>query len=356
MSSYEQSAAFDVPDGIETKDESAPVLEVDGLEKYFSRDAGWVSSLLGEKPEYVKAVDGVSFDLEEGEILSVVGESGCGKTTLGKSILRLLEPTGGAVRLHGTDITELSKSDLRKARRDIQLIYQDPFQSLNPKKTIRKLVRQPLDIHSLGTRNEREDRIIEALEDVGLTPAADYLDRYPEELSGGQLQRVAFARSLVLDPDFVVADEPTSMLDASVRARVLDLMERLRDERGLTFLVITHDLSVARYLSDRIGVMYLGRLVEMGDADGVLSDPKHPYAKALIDSIPSPDPRIPFQPSDIEGDVPDPIDLPSGCRFRDRCPIATEHCATTEPEWRDVPSEDNFERYVECHEVEPTQP
>lgn len=328
-----------------------PLLEVTGLHKHFSQSSGWIGALLGEnKP--VRAVDGVDISLDRGEILSIVGESGCGKTTLGKSLLRLIEPTSGAIKFRGTDITELSDEEMREYRREMQIVFQDPFESLNPKKTVKQLVRQPLDIHGIP-QSESETRVIDALEDVGLSPVTDFLDRYPEEMSGGQLQRVSFARSLVLEPSFVVADEPTSMLDASIRARVLDLMERLREERGLSFLVITHDLSVARYLSDRVGVMYLGRLVEVGDADDMIMDPKHPYSKTLTESIPSPTPYGEFDPVDIDGEVPDPIDVPSGCRFHPRCPVATEDCKRVEPQWRTVPTNGEATRHVECHEVEP---
>ncbi|MFC5134813.1 MULTISPECIES: ABC transporter ATP-binding protein [Haloferacaceae] len=331
--------------------ETETLLEIKDLEKHFSQSTGWVGSLLG-KDKAVRAVDGVSLSLDRGEIVSIVGESGCGKTTLGKSLLRLIEPTAGSIEFHGTDITELPDDEMRDLRKEMQIVFQDPFQSLNPKKTVRQLVRQPLEIHGMS-RTEAEARVVDALEDVGLSPVSDFLDRYPEEMSGGQLQRVSFARSLVLEPSFVVADEPTSMLDTSIRARVLDLMEELRNERDLSFLVITHDLSVARYLSDRVGVMYLGRLVEIGDADEMIMDPKHPYSKALIESIPSPTPYEEFDPADIEGEVPDPIDVPSGCRFHPRCPVATEECKRIEPEWRMVPTEGDASRYVECHEVDP---
>ena len=328
-----------------------PLLEVTGLQKHFTQSSGWIGALLG-RDNPVRAVDGVDFSIGQGEIVSIVGESGCGKTTLGKSLLRLIEPSAGAIKFRNSDITELSDEEMREYRKEMQIVFQDPFQSLNPKKTVRQLVRQPLDIHDIP-RSEAETRVVEALEDVGLSPVADFLDRYPEEMSGGQLQRVSFARSLVLEPSFVVADEPTSMLDASIRARVLDLMEKLREERGLSFLVITHDLSVARYLSDRVGVMYLGRLVEIGNADDMIMDPKHPYSEALIESIPSPTPHEDFDPADIEGEVPDPIDIPSGCRFHPRCPIATEDCKRVEPEWRTVPTDGEDTRHVECHEVDP---
>lgn len=332
----------------------SPLLRVKNLEKHFERSGGWINSLFGES-ERVRAVDDVSFDIQRGEILSVVGESGCGKTTLGKTLLRLLEPTSGAIEFEGEDITGYSGEKLRDLRQEMQIIYQDPHQSLNPKKTVRQLIRQPLAIHEIGTRDEQHAKIRETLEDVGLAPVDDFIDRYPEELSGGQLQRVAFARALVLDPSFIVADEPTSMLDASIRARVLDLMDRLRHEQNLSFFVITHDISSARYLSDRIGVMYLGRIVELGSAGGIVSDGKHPYTKALVQSIPRPDPQIPFESADIEGDIPDPVDIPSGCRFHPRCPIAKDHCAEVVPEWRSVSSADGTEREVACHEVEPKQ-
>jgi oligopeptide/dipeptide ABC transporter ATP-binding protein len=331
-----------------------PILEIRNLEKHFVKSTGWIESFFADEKR-VRAVDGVSLSIEEGEIFSVVGESGCGKTTLGKTLLRVIEPTAGEIRFKGTDLASLSGSEMQEMRQHLQIVYQDPFEALNPKRTVRGLLRQPMEIHGITDDEEQDDRIHRALEDVNLLPAADFLDRYPEELSGGQLQRVLFARALVLDPEFIVADEPSSMLDASVRARVLDLIDELREERNISFFIITHDIGAARYLSDRIGVMYLGRLVEMGAADGIVDDPKHPYSKALIDSIPSPDPREPLGSSGIGSEVPEPVDLPSGCRFHPRCPIATEHCTEVDPEWREVPSADDAVRMTECHEVEPKQ-
>jgi len=337
-----------------TETSEEPILEIRNLEKHYVKSTGWLESLFADE-ERVRAVDGVSLSIEEGEIFSVVGESGCGKTTLGKTLLRVIEPTAGEIRFKGTDLASLSGSEMQEMRQHLQIVYQDPFEALNPKRTVRGLLRQPMEIHGITDDEEQDDRIHRALEDVNLLPAADFLDRYPEELSGGQLQRVLFARALVLDPEFIVADEPSSMLDASVRARVLDLIDELREERNISFFIITHDIGAARYLSDRIGVMYLGRLVEMGAADGIVDDPKHPYSKALIDSIPSPDPREPLGSSGIGSEVPEPVDLPSGCRFHPRCPIATEHCTEVDPEWREVPSEDDAVRMTECHEVEPKQ-
>ncbi|WP_435115737.1 ABC transporter ATP-binding protein [Halolamina sp. C58] len=331
-----------------------PILEIRNLEKHYVKSTGWLESFFAEE-ERVRAVDGVSLSIDEGEIFSVVGESGCGKTTLGKTLLRVIEPTAGEIRFKGTDLASLSDSEMQEMRQHVQIVYQDPFEALNPKRTVRGLLRQPMEIHGITDDEEQHDRIHRALEDVNLLPATDFLDRYPEELSGGQLQRVLFARALVLDPEFIVADEPSSMLDASVRARVLDLIDELREERNISFFIITHDIGAARYLSDRIGVMYLGRIVEMGAADGIVDDPKHPYSKALIESIPSPDPREPLGSSGIGSEVPEPVDLPSGCRFHPRCPIATEHCTEVDPEWREVPSEDDAVRMTECHEVEPKQ-
>ena len=338
--------------GTETRTDDEPVLEVRDLEKHYVKSTGWLESFFTDD-ERVRAVDGVNLSIGEGEIFSVVGESGCGKTTLGKTLLRVIEPTAGEVLFKGTDLMSLSDSEMQEVRKHVQIVYQDPFEALNPKRTVRGLLRQPMEIHDITDRDEQRDRIHRALEDVNLLPAEDFLDRYPEELSGGQLQRVLFARALVLDPEFIVADEPSSMLDASVRARVLDLIDELRNERDISFFIITHDIGAARYLSDRIGVMYLGRIVEMGAADGIVDDPKHPYSKALIQSIPSPDPRDPLESSGIGSEVPEPVDLPSGCRFHPRCPVSTDHCREVEPEWRDVPSEDDAVRMTECHEVEP---
>jgi len=340
-----------VPQG-EASDDT--ILEVRNLEKHYIKSTGWLESFFADE-ERVRAVDGVNLSIGRGEIFSVVGESGCGKTTLGKTLLRVIEPTGGEIRFNGTDLSTLSSTEMQEMRKHVQIVYQDPFEALNPKRTVRGLLRQPMEIHDITAPEEQRDRIHRALEDVNLLPAEDFLDRYPEELSGGQLQRVLFARALVLDPELIVADEPSSMLDASVRARVLDLIEELRTERNISFFIITHDIGAARYLSDRIGVMYLGRIVEMGSADGIVEDPKHPYSKALIQSIPSPDPREPLESSGIGSEVPEPVDLPSGCRFHPRCPAATEHCKTADPEWRSVPSEADDDRMTECHEVEPKQ-
>lgn len=349
MSSNPQTNPTSTESNAETHE---TILDVNDLEKHYVKSAGWLESLFTDD-ERVRAVDGVSLSIEEGEIFSVVGESGCGKTTLGKTLLRISEPTGGSIEFKGQDLASLSSSEMQQMRQKMQIVYQDPFEALNPKRTIYGLLKQPLEIHGISAPSEQRQRIEQALEDVNLLPIHDFLDRYPEELSGGQLQRVLFARALVLNPEFIVADEPSSMLDASVRARVLDLIDELRQERNISFFIITHDIGAARYLSDRIGVMYLGRIVEMGDADNLIDDPKHPYSRALIESIPSPDPTEPLETAGIGSEVPEPVDLPNGCRFHPRCPIATEHCQSVEPEWRSVPSEGSAKRWTECHEVEP---
>ncbi|MDH5020607.1 ABC transporter ATP-binding protein [Halobacterium rubrum] len=303
-----------------------PIVEVDGLRKYFSRADGWLDKWLADEPQTVKAVDGVDLEIYEGETLGLVGESGCGKSTTGRSILRLLEPTDGKVVFAGDDISALGDDALRAKRTDMQMIFQDPLSSLDPRQTVGKTILEPLQIHDLpedtgekSTRQARRDRVVELMEAVGLEPGQ--FDRYPHELSGGQRQRVGIARALAVDPDFIVADEPVSALDVSVQAQILNLLEDLQDEFDLTYLFIAHDLSVVRHICDRVAVMYLGKVVETAPTNQLFADPKHPYTEALLSSIPEPDPRVGDEGRIIlEGDVPSPIDPPSGCRFRTRCP------------------------------------
>ncbi|QLG28107.1 dipeptide ABC transporter ATP-binding protein [Halorarum halophilum] len=304
------------------------LVEVDGLKKHFSRADGYLDRLLADERKSVKAVDGVDFDVYEGETLGLVGESGCGKSTTGRALLRLLEPTDGRVVFAGEDLTELSSDELRERRRDVQMIFQDPMSSLDPRMTVGQIVAEPLQIHDLpaedppegsSRREQRRRRVDELLEAVGLDPGQR--GRYPHELSGGQRQRVGIARALAVDPDFIVCDEPVSALDVSVQAQILNLLEDLQAEFGLTFLFIAHDLSVVRHICDRVAVMYLGKLVEVADTDELFRDPRHPYTRALLSAIPVPDPTADTDDRVIlEGDVPSPIDPPSGCNFRTRCP------------------------------------
>jgi len=301
------------------------LMEVDGLKKHFSRADDLLDKYIGREPESVKAVDGVSMDIYEGETLGLVGESGCGKSTTGRTILRLLEPTDGTVVFAGQDLSELDKGGLRDVRRDLQMIFQDPMSSLDPRMTVGQTIMEPLKIHDLpedtgdGSRREqRVERVADLMEAVGLDP--DQYDRYPHELSGGQRQRVGIARALAVDPDFIVCDEPVSALDVSVQAQIINLLEDLQGEFGLTYLFIAHDLSVVRHICDRVAVMYLGEVVEVADTPDLFADPKHPYTRALMSAIPEPDPTVEADRILLKGDVPSPIDPPSGCHFRTRCP------------------------------------
>jgi peptide/nickel transport system ATP-binding protein len=309
---------------------AGPLLEVEGLVTRYPVPRGIVGTLTGRPRESVRAVDGVSFRLRRGEMLALVGESGCGKTTTAQSILRLVDPDGGAVRFAGRDITRLSHRELRPLRRRMQLIYQDPYESLDPRFRVRSTVEEPLVVHGVGSPRERRAEAERALELAGLSPPELYLDRYPHELSGGQRQRVAIAASLVLHPDLLVADEPVSMLDVSVRAGILALLDDLRS-RGLAILMITHDLSTAARYADRIAVMYLGRIVEEGPAREVVDNAQHPYTRALLSVVPRPDPRERVVPRILQGETPDPVSIPSGCRFHPRCPIAIAECRDVDP-------------------------
>ncbi len=307
------------------------LIEVNNLKKWFPIRGGILSRTVG----YVKAVNDVSFYVNRGEVLGLVGESGSGKTTVGRTILRLIEPTEGEVIFDGTDVVALSKAELRPFRRRMQIIFQDPFASLNPRMTVGDIIAEPLIIHRLvKTQQERTDRVAELLKLVGLSP--DHMRRYPHEFSGGQRQRIGIARALAVDPDFIVADEPVSALDVSIQAQVVNLLQDLKDELGLTLLFIAHDLAVVEYVSDRIAVMYLGKIMEMAPAKELYTNPQHPYTEALLSAVPVPDPTIKRERIVLEGDIPSPINPPSGCVFRTRCRYAIPECAETVPELREV--------------------
>jgi oligopeptide/dipeptide ABC transporter ATP-binding protein len=305
-----------------------PLVEVRGLKTWFPITAG----VLQRTVAHVRAVDGVDLSIRQGETLGLVGESGCGKSTLGRSILRLVEPTEGEVLFKGRSLTRLSGPDMRRMRREIAMIFQDPFASLDPRQTVGEIVGEPLDIHGLAqNRRQRHERIQELLHVVGLNP--NFANRYPHEFSGGQRQRIGIARALAVDPSFIVCDEPISALDVSIQAQIINLLERLQDQFNLTYLFIAHDLSVVKHISDRIAVMYLGRVVEVSGANELYRRPKHPYTTSLLSAIPIPDPRVEKERRRIilSGDVPSPVNPPSGCRFRTRCFKAQPRCAESEP-------------------------
>lgn len=328
-----------------------PLVQVEGLHVHFARRPGLLASLLGRSLPPVRAVDGVDLTIHRGEILALVGESGSGKTTLGRALLRLVEPTAGRVVFAGQDVTRARATELRAFRRRAQMIFQDPYESLNPRQTVREIVREPLDVHGLGRdEQDRLQRVVRSLEDVELRPAVDYLDRYPHELSGGQRQRVAIAAALVLDPEFIVADEPVSMLDVSIRAEILRVLLDLRNRRGLTFLFVTHDLSLAWLIADRVAVMYLGRIVEIGPADEVIRNPQHPYTRALVRVIPRPRPGARGHGREVlAGEPPNPAEIPAGCRFHRRCPLAFDRCFREDPAL--VPVSPGALHWAACHLV-----
>ncbi|MGZ0747975.1 ABC transporter ATP-binding protein [Haloparvum sp. AD34] len=296
------------------------LVEVEGLKKYFDVSSGVFERLFGTATPPVRAVDDVSFSIEKGDVMGIAGESGCGKTTLGKVLVQLYEPTEGTIRFDGEDVTELTREEETEFRQRVQMIFQDPFESLNPRMTVYDAVSEPLRINDmLDSYQERREKVVETLNDVGLAPGDAYLDSFPQELSGGERQRVAIARAMVVDPEFVVCDEPVSMLDVSIRAGVLNLMKELRDEYGLTYLFISHDLSLIRYMCNKTAIMYLGDMVEYGPTDEVVDDPKHPYSEALFDAVPVADPTRERKRANVTGDIPSPRYPPEGCKFHTRC-------------------------------------
>jgi oligopeptide/dipeptide ABC transporter ATP-binding protein len=304
-------------------------LEVKDLKKYFEAGRpGWFS----RKSQVVHAVDGVDLCLERGEAIALVGESGCGKTTLSLVLMGLEDPTEGTITFDGIDITRVNNKTHKRLCQRIQMVFQDPYESLNPTQTIEEIVAEPLLVHNFTVKhNERRSRVVRALEDAGLKPAMDYMQRFPHELSGGQRQRVVIASALVLEPQLLLADEPVSMLDVSIRAEIINLLADLRRTRGISVIFITHDLGTVGHFADRIAVMYLGRIVEIGPTMEILQKPQHPYTKALLSVIPVPNPRMRRERVILQGETPNPINLPSGCRFHPRCPVAMELCKTSDP-------------------------
>lgn len=319
------------------------LLEVNNLKKHFPINKGF----FGKTKTAVKAVDDISFSIKKGETFGLVGESGCGKSTTGRTLIRLYEATAGEIIFDGVDIAKLKQSELLEYRKRIQMIFQDPYASLNTRMTVSDIVGEPLDIHGLAKGQERQERIFKLLETVGLSK--DHASRYPHEFSGGQRQRIGIARALAVDPEFIICDEPISALDVSIQAQVVNMLEDLQKKHGLTYLFIAHDLSMVKYISDRIGVMYLGKMAEIAPADQLYAEPKHPYSQALLSAIPIPDPEIMRNSNRIiiEGDVPSPINPPSGCTFRTRCTYAKDMCAEKMPDL----VETSDDHWVACHKV-----
>src|SRR5579875_2722826 len=326
------------------------LLDVRGLKMYFPITQGIIFQ---RTVGYVRAVDDISFSIKRGQTLGLVGESGSGKTTIGRTLIRLYKPTAGEALFDGEDLAKLEGEQLRQMRRRIQMVFQDPYASLNPRYTIGSLVAEPMYIYRTGTSEEIRERTAELLRVVGLRP--EYIDRYPHEFSGGQRQRIAVARALAINPEFVIADEPVSALDVSVRAQVLNLLQRLQKQFHLTYLFVSHDLSVVRHVADRIAVMYLGKIVEIADRDELYAAPKHPYTRALLSAVPIPDPKIERKRQRIilSGDLPSPINIPKGCRFHTRCPMAQSICREIEPPFE---AKEGHQHYAACHFAEKVTP
>jgi oligopeptide/dipeptide ABC transporter ATP-binding protein len=335
---------------LETMTKPDRILEVNDLKVWFPVRTGIISSLSKKEEKFVHAVDGISFNINRGEVFCLVGESGCGKTTTARCILRLIEPTSGAIRFKedgkAIDLVSAKRREIRRVRPKIQLIFQDPYESLDPKLSVHDQLSEPLQINKVGaSREERLQRILTSLSNVGLTPPETFLYRYPHELSGGQRQRVGIASSMILNPSFLIADEPVSMVDVSMRADILRIMLDIKMKGHATFLFITHDFSLAWVIGDRVAVMYCGKIVERASSFDLIRDPKHPYTRALVSVVPVPDPKYQHKRIILSGEVPDPIEVPKGCRFHPRCPIAKERCKMEEPEIRDV----GGEHWVACH-------
>ncbi len=320
------------------------LLEVEHLNMHFPIWGGVLRRQVGQ----VFAVNDVSFELQAGETLGIVGESGCGKTTLGRALVRLYEPTSGTVRFEGRDVSSLAGDELKALRSNVQMVFQDPYTSLNPRRTIERTLEEPLVLHGVKSKDERRARVRRLLETVGLRESD--LPKYPHEFSGGQRQRIGIARALVLEPRLVIADEPVSALDVSIQSQVLNLLVDLQKRRGLTYLFISHDLTVVKYISDRIAVMYLGRIVELADADAIYESPRHPYTQALLAAVPVPDPRRPRSAETLEGDVPSPSDPPPGCPFQTRCRFAVDLCRREVPTLEVVPGD--TQHLVACHRAD----
>lgn len=318
---------------------SEVLLSVKDLCQYYKVNKGMFG-----KAQFVKAVDGVSFDVYKGEVFGIVGESGCGKSTLGKTICKLIEPTSGTIEFDGRDITYLSNKEMRDVRKDMQMVFQDPYASLNPRMSVRNIVAEPLKIHGLDTsREETDEKVIALLQKVGLD--AYHAVRYPHEFSGGQRQRIGIARAIAVTPKLVIADEPVSALDVSIQSQVLNLMNKLKREMGLTYIFVAHDLSVVEHISDRVGVMYLGNFVEIADKKTLYSNPMHPYTQALLSAVPIPDPTVKRERIILQGNIPSPLNAPKGCKFHTRCPKAMDICASVPPVKKQV--DDNH--CVYCH-------
>jgi oligopeptide/dipeptide ABC transporter ATP-binding protein len=323
---------------------SQNLLEVHNVKKYFPLQR----KLFSKKQDYVKAVDGVSFAVKEGETLSIVGESGCGKSTTGRVLMKLLEATEGKIIFEGKDITNLNDDEIRPYRKEFQMVFQDPYASLNPRLTVKEIIEEPLIVHNFE-KEKRAERIAELLEVVGLNKY--HADRYPHEFSGGQRQRIGIARALAVHPKLIIADEPVSALDVSIQSQILNLLKDLQEQYKLTYVFIAHDLSVVEHISDRVGVMYLGRLVELADRDGLFQGPLHPYTKALLSAVPIPDPTLKRERILLKGDIPSPANPPSGCTFHTRCPFAQSLCKEQVPEFKEL----RDGHFVACHYAEELQ-